>query len=114
MRGAGVAVSRAPQAIWLAPGERRVARRVQLPGAVPVEPEGPEQLLLLAEDFPGREGSDADHLVAVIGVGDHVGVLTEHVEDREAIRGEGADPAGRLAPVQGPLALEPLVAGGQP
>src|SRR6266516_1320792 len=90
-----------------APGERRVAHRVQVAGAVPAEPERLEKLLLLPEEFLRDQGADADHLEAVIGVGDHVGVLAEHVEDREAVRGERTDPAGGLMPVEGPLPLEP-------
>ena len=83
---------------------------MQVAGAVATEPERREQSLLLAEQFPGDQRADPDHLVAVVGVGDDVGVLPEHVEDREAVRGEGADPAGGLVPVQVALALEPLVA----
>ena len=39
---------------------------------------------------------DADHLVAVVRVGNHVDVLAEAVEHREIVGGEGADAAGRL------------------
>src|SRR5262249_28470090 len=58
-----------------APRERRVADRVQLAGLVPGEPERFEQRLPFAEQFPGDQRPDADHLVAVVGVGYHVGVL---------------------------------------
>src|SRR6185437_4810164 len=69
--------------------------------------------LALAKQFLGDQCPDADHLVPVIGVGDDVGVLVEHVEDWEAVRGERADPAGRLMPVRRALALEPLMAVGE-
>jgi hypothetical protein len=82
--------------------------------AVPAEPERGQQSLRLPEQFPGHQGPDADHLESVIGIGDHVGVLTEHVEDGEAVRGEGADSAGRVVPVEVPLSLEPLVAVREP
>src|SRR5690348_5360765 len=93
-----------------APGERGMAHRVQLARSVPAEPERGQQLLVLPEEFPGDQGSDADHLEPVIGIGDHVGVLTENVEDGKAVRGEGADSAGRLVPVEMPLSLKPLMA----
>src|SRR5690606_32291340 len=93
-----------------APGERRVARRVQLTGLVAREAERLEQLALLPEQLPGDELPDADHLVTVVGVGDHVGVLTEPVADREADGGEGAEAARGLVAVERALALEPLVA----
>ena len=46
----------------------------------------------------------------MVGVRDDVSVLAEHIEDGEAVRGERADPAGRLMPVRRTLALEPPVA----
>src|SRR5205085_5686326 len=91
-----------------APGERRMAHRVQFTRLVPAEPERCQQSLLLTEEFPGHQGPDADHLEPVIGIGDHVRVLPEDVEDGEAVRGEGADPARGLVPVQLTLALESL------
>ena len=91
-----------------------MAHRVQLARSVPAEPERGEQALVLPEEFPGDQGPDADHLEPVIGVGDHVGVLMENVEDGKAVRGEGADSARRLVPVEVPFSLEPLVAVSQP
>lgn len=85
---------------------------MKLAGAVPAEPERREQRLLLAEQFLRDQGSDADHLVAVIGVGYHISVLRERVEDREAVRRERADPARGLVSVQVTLPLETLVAVG--
>src|SRR5215475_16130851 len=70
--------------VRLAPGERRVAGRVQVAAAVAAEPERRQQSLALAKQFPGDQRPDADHLVPVIGVGDDVGVLVEGVEDGEA------------------------------
>src|SRR5713101_6658952 len=93
-----------------APGERRVARRVQLAAAVAAEPERRQESLLLAEQFLRDQRPDADHLVPVVGVGDDVGVLVEQVEDWEAVRRERADPARWLVSVQIALALEALVA----
>src|SRR5262249_38349382 len=93
-----------------APGERRVADRMQLAGLIPAEPERCEQRLLLAEQFLGNQRADANHLVTVVGVGDDVSVLVKHVEDGEAVRGERADPAGRLGPVRLTPPLEALVA----
>jgi len=84
------------------------------PRVVPAEPERGQQPLVLPEEFPGDQGPDADHLEPVIGIGDHVGVLMENVEDGKAVRGEGADSARRLVPVEMPLSLEPLMAVSQP
>src|SRR5579859_900034 len=81
------------------PGERRVAHRVQLAGAVTREPERLEQCLPLAEQLLGHERAYADHLVAMVGVGDYVRVLAEGVEDREAVGRERADSAGWLRAV---------------
>src|SRR5215469_8220940 len=97
-----------------APGEGGVADRVELAGAVAGEPERFEQSLPFAEQFPGDQCPDADHLVAVVGVGYHVGVLAESVEDREAVGGERTDAAGGLLAVQVALAFEPLEAVGEP
>src|SRR5215470_10881932 len=93
-----------------APGEGGVAHRVQVSGAVPAEPERGEQRLLLAEEFLRDQSTHTDHLEAVVGVGDHIGVLPEGVEDRETVRRERADSTAALVLVQVALALEPLVA----
>src|SRR5258708_9349825 len=94
-----------------APGERRVARGMQFAAAVPGEPERRQEPLFLAEQFLRYERPDTDHLVSVIGVGDDIRVLAENIEYREAVRGEGADPARRLVPVKLALAVEARVAG---
>src|ERR1700730_7391372 len=93
-----------------APRERRAAGGVQLARLVAGEAERRQEALLLAEQMRLDKGADADHLVSVVGVGDDVSVLAECVEYREAARGEGADPAGRLVPVKLSLAPQPLVA----
>src|SRR5215471_21087309 len=95
-----------------APGERRVAGRVQVAAAVTAEPERRQQFLALAQQLPGDQRPDPDHLVPMIGVGDDVGVLVEHVEDGETVRRERADTAGRLVAVCLALPLEPLMAVG--
>src|SRR5262249_37827702 len=51
-----------------APGERRVAHRVQAAFGVPREPERLEQRLRLAEHLLRDQGADADHLVAVVRI----------------------------------------------
>ena len=55
-----------------------------------------EQGRRTAGDFFRDQLADADHLEAVIGVGDQVAVLMENVEDGETVRGETADAAGGL------------------
>src|SRR5215470_216651 len=87
---------------------------MQLSCAVPREAERLEQSLLVAEQLLGHERANADHLVAVVGVGDHVCVLPERVEYWEAVRSERADSARRLRAVQVPLPGEPLQAMRQP
>src|SRR5262249_43347762 len=96
--------------VRLAPGERRVAGRVQVAAAVAAEPERPQQPWAPAKHSPGARRPDADHLFPVFGVGDDGGFLGEGVEEGEAVGGDRADPAGRLVPVRVALALEPLVA----
>src|SRR5699024_6598565 len=76
------------------PRERRLADRVRLAALIAAEPERLEQLLRLAEQLGGHQLTDADHLVAVVGIGDHVHVLREGVEHREVVRREAAEPAG--------------------
>src|SRR3712207_4445491 len=74
-----------------APGKRGAARRVQPPVLVTVETERREQLLGLTEELACHQLADADHLVAVVGVGDDVGVAVEGVEHRKAVRREAAE-----------------------
>ena len=50
------------------------------------EAERLEQRALFAEQLLRDELAHADHLVAVVGVGDHVDVLAEEVEHRETVR----------------------------
>ncbi len=56
-------------------------------------PERLEDGLRLAHQLTGDQRSDPDHLVPVVGVGNHVGVLPEGVEHGKAVGREGADPA---------------------
>src|SRR3954452_6540226 len=94
----------------LAARERRAAGGMQPPLLEAVEAERLQQPLRSPEHLLGDQSADTDHLVAVVGVGDDVGVLPEHVEDREAVRREAADATRRLLGEQVPLALEALEA----
>src|SRR3546814_9914593 len=58
-----------------------------------------------AQHLLGHQLADADHLVAVVRIRDHVGVLAKAVEHRERVRREAADAAGRLLAVESLLAL---------
>ncbi|MND00696.1 hypothetical protein D3C83_194010 [compost metagenome] len=57
------------------------------------ETEGLQEGALLAEELLRDQLADADHLVAVVGVGDDVDILAEGVEDREIVRREAAETA---------------------
>src|SRR5215203_1963329 len=96
-----------------APWERRVARWVQFSGLVAGETERFKQFLRLVHKLLRHQGADPDHLVAVVGVGDDVGILPEGVEDGEAIRGEAPDTARGLFGEQVALAFEASVAVGE-
>ena len=65
------------------------------------EPERLEQHALLADKFLRHELADADHLVAVIGVGDDMAVLPECIDYRETVRREAANPARGLVTMLG-------------
>ena len=70
-----------------------------------------EQRALLAHQLLRHQLADADHLVAVIGIGNDIDILAEHIEDREIVRREAAEPARLLVLlVERDLALEPLLA----
>ena len=78
------------------------------------EPERLEQLRALAGNLAGHQLAHPEHLVAVIGIGDDIDIVAEHVEHREAVGREAADPAGVFRPpVEMRLALETLLAMGQ-
>ena len=47
--------------------------------------EGLEQTARRTDDLGGHQRADAEHLVAVVGVGNDVDVLAEHIEHREAV-----------------------------
>src|SRR5260370_19808024 len=86
---------------------------MQLARAVAGEAKWLEQRLLFAEQFPGHQRAHADHLVAVVGVSDHVRVLAEGIEDGEAVRGESPDAPGGFLAVEVALLLESLEAVGE-
>src|ERR671913_1904491 len=93
-----------------APWERRVARWVQFSGLVAGETERFQQFLRLVHKLLRHQGTDPAHLVAVVGVGDDVGIVPEGVEDGEAIGGEAPDTARGLPGEQVALPLEAPVA----
>src|SRR6185312_5113790 len=94
------------------PRKRAVGLRVQLALGKAREAEWPQQLAFLSHHVVGHQLADADHLVAVVGVGDEVGVVAELVEHREAVGREAADAARRLLLVFRHLPLEALLAEG--
>src|SRR3546814_560117 len=79
-----------------APGIGAVGNGVELPGREAREAERFEQLGASADDVVGDQLTDADHLVAVVGIGDDVDVVAEPIEDRKAVGGEAANAARRL------------------
>src|SRR5713101_2470114 len=96
-----------------APGERAVRHRMEPAGGEAREAERLEQVARRADDVVGDQLADADHLVAVVGIGDDVDIVAEAVEHRKAVGGEAADAARRLLLVEADLALEALLAEGQ-
>src|SRR3712207_8528862 len=88
-----------------------MTRGVQPSGLVAREAERFEQGLRLVHELLGHQRPYTDHLVAVVGVGDDVGVLAEGVEDGEAVGGEAPDPTRRLLREEFSLALEAALAG---
>src|SRR5438045_3280370 len=77
-----------------------------------LEPERVEHGRVAAGHHLGHLAADADHLVAVVRVGDDVHVRAHVVEDREAVGGEAADAARAHVLVRAALTLEPLHAVG--
>ena len=77
----------------LRPGIGRARDRMQIAGREALEAEGVEELRVLTDEHLRDLAPDADHLVAVVRVEDAVDVRPEVVEDREVVRGEGADAA---------------------
>jgi hypothetical protein len=63
---------------------------------------------LTRNKMAGNELADADHLIAMVGVGDHVAIVGDPVEDGDRIRREGADAA--VAPLLelAAIVLEPV------
>jgi hypothetical protein len=76
------------------------------------EAERIEQVAVIAADIVGDQLADADHLVAMVGIRDHIDVLAEAVEHGEAVRREAADAARRLLLIELDLAFETLLAAG--
>src|SRR5579863_10581936 len=93
-----------------APREGAVGRGMKFPLGKAGKAERLEQVARRPADVVGHQMADADHLVAVIGIGHHIDVVAEAVEDREAVGREAADAAGRLLLVKRQLALESLLA----
>ena len=82
------------------PRERAVGYRVQPPFREAGEAERFEQPALAPEHLVRHQLAQGDHLVAVVGIRDHVAVLAEHVDHRKAVGRKAADAArGLLAPV---------------
>ncbi len=69
---------------------------MQLSLRITGEAEGLKPARGLAADFLGDQLADADHLVAVVRVGDDEDILAEHVEDWKIVRREAAEAAGLL------------------
>src|SRR5579862_4693322 len=74
-----------------APREGAVGRGMKFPLGKARKAERLQQIACRSADVVGHQMPDADHLVAVIGIGHHIHVVAEAVEDREAVGGEAAD-----------------------
>src|SRR6267143_535638 len=88
------------------PRERAVGRRMELALREAREAERFEQLARSAAEVLGDELADPDHLVPVVRIRDHVGVVAKAVEHREVVGRETADAARRLLLVKRCLAFE--------
>src|SRR5207237_6801969 len=88
------------------PRKRTVRYRMQLAFGIAREPERREQRRLLAEQLTADELADADHLEAMIRVGDHVHVVAKAIEHRKTVRREATDPARRLVAIDAVLSFE--------
>src|SRR6187455_3032436 len=92
------------------PREWAVGGRVQLALSEPRKAERLKQRALLARQLLRHQLTDTNHLISVIGVGNHIDVLAERIEHRKIIRREAAEPAGVFVPpVKRHLALETLL-----
>jgi hypothetical protein len=76
-----------------APGIGAVRNRVQFTSCVSRKPKWLEQEAFLACELLSDELTDADHLVPMIAVRNHVHVLAELIEDRKVIWRETTDSA---------------------
>src|SRR5262245_49731167 len=93
------------------PGKRTVRHRMELPLLVAREAERfQESALVTGRDFFGDQLADADHLIAVVRVGNEVAVVTKDVEHGETVRREATEPPGRLPAIKRVLPFEALVA----
>ena len=75
------------------------------------ETERLQKRALLTHNLLRHELADTEHLVAVIGIGDHIDILAEHIEHREIVRREAAEAARFFFVfVERDLAFEALLA----
>src|SRR4029079_7926766 len=100
---------------WIStPWERAVRHGMQLALGVARKPQWLQQPRFLAANLLGGELADADHLVAVIGIGNHIDVLAKDVEEWEVIGREAAEAARSLILlVDRDLPLKALLAMGE-
>src|SRR5687767_6883111 len=96
------------------PRERTFGNGVELALRIAREAEGLEQGCLLPGDFLRYELTDAQHLVAVVGIGDDIDVVVELIENGEAVGSEAAKAARLLVLLVKPdLAFETLLTMGK-
>src|SRR5438045_2446777 len=76
------------------PRKRTVRHRMQLPFRVTRKAEWREQRRIIAEKLRCDELADADHLEAVVRIGDHVDIVAKAIENRKAVGCEASDAAG--------------------
>src|SRR5262249_18240019 len=67
------------------PRKRTMRYRMQLSFREARKTKRFKQTALATEDFIGDQLAQGDHLVAVIGVGDHVAILMEYIDDWKAV-----------------------------
>ena len=76
---------------------------MQLSGLVAGEAERFEQFLRFVHKLLCYQRTDPDHLVAVVGVGDEVGIVPEGIEDGRSFGGKAPDTARRFLENREPL-----------
>src|ERR1700730_7530378 len=97
----------------LAPRERTVGSWMQLALGETREAERLQEIARPAADILGHEMADADHLIAVVRVGNHIDVVAETVEYRKIVGCKGTDAPGGLLFKLRQFALESLLAEGE-